>query len=141
MVKHRSGTCGQRIKRSGVVCGLHRAQGDEDREFLGLASKPRLTVSPSLASKPLTTVSLGLASRPVATVSPGLDSKLVATVLMVWPQNHLLGFPDSDLKTDNYGLVIQPKKLPQWFLSLGLKTKWAMICQLCHKTDRRMKTV
>jgi hypothetical protein len=33
------------IERSGdTVCGLHRAQGDEDREFLGLASKPRSTV-------------------------------------------------------------------------------------------------
>jgi hypothetical protein len=26
-----------------VMCGLHRAQGDEEREFLGLASKPRTT--------------------------------------------------------------------------------------------------
>jgi hypothetical protein len=40
------------IKRSGdVVCGLHRAQGDNEHGFLGLASKPRSTVSPSLASK------------------------------------------------------------------------------------------
>jgi hypothetical protein len=45
------------IKRSGdVVCGLHCAQGDEERRFLGLASKPRSTVSPGLASKSVATV-------------------------------------------------------------------------------------
>jgi hypothetical protein len=33
------------------VCGLHHAQEDEERGFLGLASKPRSTISPSLASK------------------------------------------------------------------------------------------
>jgi hypothetical protein len=50
------------IKRSGgVVCGLHRAQGDEEQMFLGSASKPRMTVSPDLTSKP------------------------VVIVLMVWP--------------------------------------------------------
>jgi hypothetical protein len=32
---------GRAIKMSGgVVCGLHRARGDEERGFLGLASKP-----------------------------------------------------------------------------------------------------
>jgi hypothetical protein len=45
------------MKRSGdTVCDLHRAQGDEDRGFLGSASKPRSTVSPGLASKPVATV-------------------------------------------------------------------------------------
>jgi hypothetical protein len=63
------------------VCGLHRAQRDEERGFLSLALKPRSTISPGLASKP------------------------VATVLLVWPQNHLLGF-SSLLKTGSYGLVI-----------------------------------
>jgi hypothetical protein len=43
---------GRTIERSGdAMCGLHRAQGDEEHEFLGLASKPRSTVSPGLASK------------------------------------------------------------------------------------------
>jgi hypothetical protein len=60
---------GRTIERSGeVVYDLHYAQGDEEHGFLGLASKPRSMVSPSLASK------------------------MVATVLVVWPQNHLLGF-------------------------------------------------
>jgi hypothetical protein len=32
---------GWTIEKSGdAVCGLHRAQGDEERRFLGLASKP-----------------------------------------------------------------------------------------------------
>jgi hypothetical protein len=82
------------------MCGLHRAQGNEEREFFSLASKPRSTVSPSLASKP------------VATVSPGLASKPVAMVLMVWPQNHSLGFPGLGLKTDSCDLVIWPTKSP-----------------------------
>jgi hypothetical protein len=73
---------GRMIERLGdAVCGLHRAEGDEERWFLDLASKSRLTFSLSLASKL------------VAMVSPGLASKHVATVLVVWPQNHSLGFP------------------------------------------------
>jgi hypothetical protein len=51
------------------MCGLHRAQGDEESGFFSSASKPRSTVSPGLASKP------------------------VAIVVVVWPQNHSLGFP------------------------------------------------
>jgi hypothetical protein len=44
-----SSTCwvlgGWMIERSGdAVCCLHHAQGDEERGFLGLASKPRSTV-------------------------------------------------------------------------------------------------
>jgi hypothetical protein len=47
---------GQMIKRSGdAVCSLHRAQGDEERGFLGLGSKPRSMIFPSLASKPMAT--------------------------------------------------------------------------------------
>jgi hypothetical protein len=60
---------GQTIKRPGdTVCDLHRAQGDEEHGFFGLASKSRSMISPDLTSKP------------------------VATVLVVWPQNHSLGF-------------------------------------------------
>jgi hypothetical protein len=37
------------IERSGdAVYSLQRAQGDEERGFSGLASKPRSTVSPGL---------------------------------------------------------------------------------------------
>jgi hypothetical protein len=38
-----------------IICGLHRAKGDE-REFFGLASKPRSRVSTDLTSKPVATV-------------------------------------------------------------------------------------
>jgi hypothetical protein len=87
---------GQTIKGSGDAgCGLNHAQGDVEPGFLGSTPKPRSTVSPSLTSKPR------------STVSPSLASK---TVLVVWPQNHSLGFPDLGLKTDSCGLVIRPIK-------------------------------
>jgi hypothetical protein len=36
---------GRMIEKSGdAVCGLHHAQEDEEREFFGLASKPRSMV-------------------------------------------------------------------------------------------------
>jgi hypothetical protein len=98
---------GRMIERSGdAVCSLYHAQGDEERGFLGLSSKPRLAVSPSLASKVVVIVSPGLASKPVAMVSPGLASKPVAMVLVVWPQNHSLGFLGLGLKIDRCSLVI-----------------------------------
>jgi hypothetical protein len=80
---------GQTIERLGnTMCGLQSAQGDEEHEFLGSASKPWSTVSPSLASK------------------------LVATTLVDWSQNHSIGFPSLGLKTDSCGLVIWPTKSP-----------------------------
>jgi hypothetical protein len=80
---------GRMVRKSGdAVCGLHNAQDDEERGFLGLASKPRSTISLSLASKSVATVSSRLISKPVAMVPPGLATKPMATVLMVWPQNH-----------------------------------------------------
>jgi hypothetical protein len=57
------------IERSGdAVCGLHRAQGNEERVFLGLASKTRSTVSFGLTSKPMILDFLVWASKPVAAV-------------------------------------------------------------------------
>jgi hypothetical protein len=58
---------------------------------------------------------------------------------MVWPENHSLGFPGLGLKTSSCSLVIWPTKSLRQFLGLGLKTKWAVICQLRHKTDGRIK--
>jgi hypothetical protein len=107
---------GRSIERSGdSLCSLHHAQGDEERAFLGSASKPRWTGSPSLASK------------------------LMATVLVVRPQNHSLRFPGLCLKISGCDWLICPTKSPRWFLSLGLKTMWAMVCRLRHTTDGRMK--
>jgi hypothetical protein len=60
---------GRMIERLGdTVYGLHRAQGDEEHEFLSLASKPSSTVSPSLASKPVVMDFLVWASKLAATV-------------------------------------------------------------------------
>jgi hypothetical protein len=71
------------IERSGdAVCSVHCAQGDEECRFLGLASKPRLMVSPGLTSKP------------------------VATVPAICPRKHSLGFSSLSLKTDSCDLVI-----------------------------------
>jgi hypothetical protein len=98
---------GRTIKRSGdTVCGLHRAQEDEERGFLRLASKPWLTVSPNLASKQ------------------------VATVLVVWPLNRSLGFFGLGLKIGSCGLVIWPTKSPRRFLGLASKPSglWFVCC-------------
>jgi hypothetical protein len=71
----------QMIERSSdVVCGLHRAQGDEKRGFLGLASKSSSTVSPSLASNPMATVCQWFGLKTTAMIFPGLASKSVVTV-------------------------------------------------------------
>jgi hypothetical protein len=60
---------GRMIERLGdVVCGLHHAQGDKERGFIGSTSKPRSTIYLGLASK---SVALGFSvwtSQPVATV-------------------------------------------------------------------------
>jgi hypothetical protein len=102
--------------------------------FNGLASKPVATVSSGLASKPTSTIFSSLASKPVATVSPGLASKPVVGFL-VEPQNQGGGgFPCLGLKTGSFGLVISASKSPRWFLGLGLKTNWASVCRLRHKT-------
>jgi hypothetical protein len=103
--------------------------------FVGSTSKPVVTVSGGLASKPAATVFIGLTSKSVATVSPGLASKPVVGFL-IEPQNQGGGgFFGFDLKTDSSGLVIWASKSPRWFLGLGLKTKWASVCQLRHKTN------
>jgi hypothetical protein len=76
---------GRMIGRSGdAVCSLHRAWGDEERTFLGWASKPRSTVCQWFSLKTTGMVSPGLASKSVATVSPGLASKPMASVFPVW---------------------------------------------------------
>jgi hypothetical protein len=93
-----------------AVCGLHHTRGgDEKRSFLGLASKPRLSVSSGLASKPTVTVSSGLASKPAAMVSRfghktsryGLlwfGLKTTGSVSQFGSQNRWLRFGDLGLK-------------------------------------------
>jgi hypothetical protein len=101
----------------------------------GLASKSAVMVFTGLASKPVTTVFSSLASKLMMTASPSLTSKSVVGFL-VEPQNQRDGgFPGLGLKTGSSGLVIWASKSPQRFLGLGLKTKWASVCRLRHKTD------
>jgi hypothetical protein len=94
-----------------------------------------VTVFAGLASKPVATVFSSLDSKLVATVSPGLASKPVVGFL-VEPQNQGGGgFFGLGLKTGSSGLVIWASKSSRRFLGLGLKTMWASVCRLRHKTD------
>jgi hypothetical protein len=89
----------------------------------------------------------GLASKPLGWFSPVWPQNWWRRFLPVWPQNRWSGFlvePQNHggggflglgLKTGRYGLVIWASKSPRWFLGLGLKTKWASLCRLLHKTD------
>jgi hypothetical protein len=81
------------------------------------------------------TIFASLASKLVATVFSGLASKLVVGFL-VEPQNQGGGgFPGLGLKIGSSDLVIWASKSPQRFLGLDLKTKWASVCRLRHKTN------
>jgi hypothetical protein len=89
---------GRTIERSGdIMCGLHRAQGDEEHRFLGLTSKPRATVSPGLTSKPVASGFPVWASKPVAMIWL-LGHKITVTVFWCGPQNQVV-----------YGLLIVPQ--------------------------------
>jgi hypothetical protein len=94
-----------------------------------------VTVFVGLASKTVATVFSSLASKLVATVSPGLASKPMVSFLVEPKKQSGGGFSGLDLKTGSSGLVIWASKSLRRFLGLGLKTKWASICRLCHKTD------
>jgi hypothetical protein len=59
-----------------VVCGLHRARGDNKRGVFGEASKPWSTTYQWFGLKTTGTVFSGLTSKPVVTVYSGLASKL-----------------------------------------------------------------
>jgi hypothetical protein len=72
---------GWAIERSGgAMCGLHRARGDEERGFLGCASKPRPMVCEWFGLKISRTVFSGLASKPVVTCFPVWASKSAVVV-------------------------------------------------------------
>jgi hypothetical protein len=103
--------------------------------FAGLASKPVATVASGLATKPAATVFSSLDAKLVATVSPGLASKSAVGFLFEHQNQGGGGFSGLGLKTDSVGLVIWASKSPCQFLGLGLKTKWASVCRLRHKTD------
>jgi hypothetical protein len=92
---------GWTIRRSGdAVCSLHHARGDEEREFLNGASKPRLMVCQWFGLKTTRTVSHDLATKPMVG-------------FLVEPQNQGSGgFLGLSLKTGSYGLVIWASKSP-----------------------------
>jgi hypothetical protein len=71
---------------SGAMCGLHRARGDEEHEFLGCASKPRSTVCVWFDIKITRTVFSCLTSKPVA------------RIFRFGPQNRQLWFGELGLK-------------------------------------------
>ncbi|WP_428637366.1 hypothetical protein, partial [Shewanella sp.] len=101
----------------------------------GLASKPTATIFAGLASKPVATVFSSLTSKLMATVSPGLASKPMVSFLVESQNQGGVWFSGLGLKTGSSGLVIWASKSPRRFLGLGLKTKWASVCRLRHKTD------
>jgi hypothetical protein len=82
------------------VCGVHRAQGDEEREFLDLASEPRATVSPGFGLKTGCYGFCGLVSKQLAQVFwfgsqnwqlwvDDLAHKITATVSWFGSQNQV----------------------------------------------------
>jgi hypothetical protein len=89
----------------------------------------------------------GLASKPLRRFSPIWPQNWWRQFLPVWPQNWWSGFlvepqnqgcggfPGLGLKTGSYGLVIWASKSTRQFLHLRLKTKWASVCRLRHKTN------
>jgi hypothetical protein len=133
--------------KSEVTVSIGLASKPAAMFFTGLAAKLDVTVSSALASKPVAMVFTSLASKPVPTVFSSLASKLVAMVspslaskpvvsFLIEPQNQGGGgFPGFGLKTGNSSLVIWASKSSRRFLNFGLKTKWASVCRLRHKTD------
>jgi hypothetical protein len=76
-----------------------------------------------------------LASKPVAAVFSTFTSKPMVGFLVESQNQGGGGFSGLGLKTGSFGWVICVLKLPRRFLDLGLKTKWASVCQLRHKTN------
>jgi hypothetical protein len=85
------------MRSSDTLCDLHRAQGDEEREFLDLASKPW------------------------STICQWFGLKTTGSGFSVWPQNRQLQFGDLGLKITTtvswfvpqnqagYGLSVTPQ--------------------------------
>jgi hypothetical protein len=96
-------------------------------------------------------LSVILTSKPLGRFVSGLTSKSLGQFLLfgiktdgngflVEPQNQGGGgFFGLGLKTGSYTLVILASESPRRFLGLGLKIKHALVCQLWHKIDGRMR--
>jgi hypothetical protein len=97
------------------MCGLHRAQGDEERGFHGLASKPKSTVSSDLASKP------------VAMISWFGSQNQVGCGLSVVPQNRREdedGVGHASRYSSLFHLEARRARVPQSSLKTGRGTAW-----------------
>jgi hypothetical protein len=107
---------GRAIGRSGgAMCGLHRACGDEEREFLGSASKPMSMVCEWVCLKTTGTVSHGFG-----------------------PQNHSDGFLQFGLKIGGDGFWwFGIKTRCDGFLWFGLKTGGDGFSRFGHKISDR----
>jgi hypothetical protein len=124
-----------------VVCGPHRVWGDDEHEFLCLASKPRSTFCQWFGKKTTRMSFLVWPQNQGRRFVSGLASKSLGRVLPIWPQNRLLrvsrfGPQNCQIQFGDLGL-----KITATVFGLDLKTKPATICQLCHKIDGRMETV
>jgi hypothetical protein len=109
---------GRTIERSGgAMCGLHRARGDEEHEFLAWASKPRATVCEWFGLKT------------TRTIFSGLTSKQVVRVSRFGPQNRQLRFGDLGLKITVTISWFEPQNQAGFGLSVapqidGGRTAW-----------------
>jgi hypothetical protein len=148
---HKSVLGDRAVERSGdTVCGLHLARGDEERGFLGGASKPRSTicewfvlkttrmVSSGLASKPVVTVFAGLPSKSVVTVFAGLTSKPVATVFSSL-SSKLVATVSPDLASKSVvGFLVEPQNQGGGgFLGLDHRTGSSGLVVYASKSPRR----
>jgi hypothetical protein len=132
---------------------LHHARGDEEHEFLDLASKPRSMVCQWFDLKTTGSDFLVEPQNQVRRFVSGLASKSLGQVSRFGSQNWQLWFVSGfaskplgwvsrfGLKTGNKALVIWASKSLRGFPGLGLKTMRATVSLLCHKTDGRMKMV
>jgi hypothetical protein len=118
---------GRTIERSGdAVCVLHHAEGDEEHEFLILASKPQSTVS-----------RFGPQNRQLR--FDDLEHKITATISWFGPQNQvefdLLVVPQNRWEDeDGVGHVSRSSGL------LHLKASQARVSQFCLKTGEGATT-
>jgi hypothetical protein len=79
---------GRAIERSGgAVCSLHRARGDNKREFLGWASKPRSAIYHWFGLKTIEMVCQWFGLKIIGTVFSVWSQNRWRRFLPVWPQN------------------------------------------------------
>jgi hypothetical protein len=132
------------------VCGLYRARGDEECEFLGSASKLRSTICQLFdlkitgtvcqwfGFKITTMVSPDLASKVVVTVFSDLTLKLVATIFSGLTSNPMVMVSPSLASKLVVGFLVEPQDQGgEGFFGLGLKTGSYDLMICVSKSPRR----